>query len=487
MTASVGMEPRPRCPQGRPRVLRRVLAYSASRGVTEGLLGVRGVVLAVILGPAGFGVWALLRLAMRYAGLLGLCVLRGLELELLAGHGRAGEHAGTSAQPARVALGYIMFISGLLATATLVTSALLHDPRHVLALRGFAVAVIAEQLYVYTLVCTRVRQDLRRYAVLETTHAALQLVCVLTLAWLAGLGGAFLGLALASLIAVAIANRQLELRPVLHWPTLRRLLREGTPLASSVMLTSALATADRWIVAGFGGVTMLGYYAFAAQVASIAVTCAWVIRTVIFPEVYRNARTDRAAVALRAHLEGAVLPYARLFPPLLGAASLAVGPALVVALPRYLGAVGPARIFLLAGAASGIVNLAAIGATAAGKQARLPVLSGIALLINLALSFLVISRGGSLELVAAASFAGQATLAASVLALVRRESGAGDVRAFLVRALTPLAWCTAAVVVIGRFMPSADPTSAAIALALYGILLVPLLPAIRTSWRRVTA
>jgi hypothetical protein len=37
-------------------------------------------------------------------------------------------------------------------------------------------------------------------------------------------------------------------------------------------------------------------------------------------------------------------------------------------LPDYLAAVAPARIFLLSGAATGIVNLASIGAVAAGRQ-----------------------------------------------------------------------------------------------------------------------
>jgi O-antigen/teichoic acid export membrane protein len=468
-------------PGRKPRVLRRVLVYSASRGVTEGLLGVRGVVLAALLGPAAFGIWALLRLVMRYATLVGLSVFRGLELELLAGRAAKPDDA-----PARVALGYVLCATGTLAAAAIVASVLIHNPRHVLVLRGFAVAIIAEQVYGYALVCVRVRQDLRRYAILENTHAALQVVCVLTLAWLRGLSGAFVGLALASLIAVAFASRRIELRPAFHWPTLRRLLREGVPLAMNVMLSSILSTADRWVVAGFGGVTMLGYYAFAAQIASVAVTFTGVIRTVIFPEVYRDARTERATVALRAHLERAVLPFARLFPPLLGAASLLVGPALALVLPRYLGAAGPARIFLLAGAASGIVNLAAIGVVAAGKQSRLPVLSGIALVINLALSFLAVTHGGALELVAAASFAGQVTFAAGVLVLVRRASGMHDVRAFLVRALMPLAWCTAVVAVVGHFLPSADPASAVAALAVYTALLVPLMPAIRTDWRRMT-
>ena len=61
------------------RLLRRVAAYAVSRGASEGLLAVRGVLLATLLGPAAFGSWALLRLSTRYASLAGLSIFRGFE------------------------------------------------------------------------------------------------------------------------------------------------------------------------------------------------------------------------------------------------------------------------------------------------------------------------------------------------------------------------------------------------------------------------
>ncbi len=43
----------PLSPARRPSVLQRIAAYSASRGVTEGLLGLRGVLLATRAGSGG--------------------------------------------------------------------------------------------------------------------------------------------------------------------------------------------------------------------------------------------------------------------------------------------------------------------------------------------------------------------------------------------------------------------------------------------------
>ena len=53
------------------RVLRRIMGYALFRGTAEVMLAIRGVLLAVLLGPAAFGTWALLRLVMRYSSLVG--------------------------------------------------------------------------------------------------------------------------------------------------------------------------------------------------------------------------------------------------------------------------------------------------------------------------------------------------------------------------------------------------------------------------------
>ncbi|MBA2566025.1 MAG: hypothetical protein H0V09_11480, partial [Gemmatimonadetes bacterium] len=64
------------------RKLRGIFFYGASRGVVEGLLGGRGLLLARLLGPEAFGRWALFRIAMNYAVFASLGVNRALEREV---------------------------------------------------------------------------------------------------------------------------------------------------------------------------------------------------------------------------------------------------------------------------------------------------------------------------------------------------------------------------------------------------------------------
>ncbi len=472
-------------PQRKGRLLQRVAAYSAARGVTEGLFGIRSIVLATLLGPVAFGGWALLRLSMRYASLAGLGVFRGMELELMRTRRSDGGDCDDARAAAGAALGFILSVSGTLAAAAIAASFLIREPQVALVLRGFAAAVMLEQVYSYALIWTRVRTNLRRYATLEITNAALQAVFTAAFAALWGLPGAFIGLACASATAILVTSSWVEFRPALRLAPLVRLLRVGVPVAVSMMLGTALSTGDRWVVAGFGGARLLGYYAFAASVAGLAASFAWVIRTVVFPDVYGEARSIGAAAALKSHFERTVLPFARLYPPLLGLLACLLGPAIALVMPKYLPAVAPARLFLMSGGAAGLVSLGALGAVAAGRQRSLPAISGSALLVTLTLSLLAIRSGAGLEAVAAASFAGQLIYAGCVLWLNFRESGVPEPGRFLMAALTPLLWSTVSALLIGRLLPGLDLESGALGALAYLLLLAPLAPVMLREWHKV--
>ena len=464
------------------RLLRRIAGYALSRSATEVLLAIRGVLLAVLLGPAAFGTWALLRLTMRYSYLMGLSVYRGLELELLQARPNPPGRIHASA-PA--ALGFVLAVSGGIAAVSLGLSLVVQDEGHRMLLRGFAAASLSEALYGYALVCTRVRGNLRLYSLLESGTALLHVVCALALATLWGLGGAIAGMTMANILGIAAAHRWLELRPTLNPQAVRRMLEVGFPVVLSMAAGILLATGDRWVVAIWGGPTMLGYYAFAGSVTTVGAALALVIRTVVFPQVYGEASSNGAAAALQSHLERALLPFARLLPPLLGAVSLVLGPVVATAVPSYHEAIAPGRVFLLSGVAMGLVNLASIGAVAAGRQRQLPLYAASALVLTFALSIAALASGYGLGSVAAATFAGHVMFAGLVLRLNAREAGVPRAGRFVVAVLLPLAWCTAAVGLVGQAIPGLDLRSTATGFILYTLLLIPLTSDWRKEWHRL--
>jgi O-antigen/teichoic acid export membrane protein len=467
-------------PERRGGLLRKVAGYSAMRASAEGLIGLRGILLAALLGPVAFGSWALLRLGTRYAALAGLGVFRGLEVELLQ---TSRDDPGVRPRASGAALGFILAVSGALATVALVASALVVSPTHRLILQGFAAAVVTEAVYGYVLVITRVRATLLRYALLEAGTAALHLVLGVALARMFGLAGAFAALAVSAGLGVGVAARWVEMRPVFDGAAVRGMLAVGLPVALTGVVGTLLQTADRWVVAAWGGQEQLGYYAFAAALASAGAALALAIRTVVFPEVYGDAKLAGAASALQRHLERSLILFATLVPPLLGAIGSGVGPVVGLIVPQYTTAIAPARLFLLSGAAMGLVNLAAIGAVAAGRQTLLPAYAASALVLNLGLGTLALLAGLGLEGAAAASLAGYVLFAAAVLRLTARLGGILQPERLAVRALRPLVWCAAAVTVAGHAAVALREEAAAVGIYLF--LVLPLLPRCLGEWRRL--
>jgi O-antigen/teichoic acid export membrane protein len=465
------------------RLLHRLAGYALSRGAAETMLGVRGVALALLLGPTAFGTWALLRLSTRYAALVGFAVLRGLEREMVQGDVKRSTTEGDSS--AATALGFILLAGGSVAGLGLAASFAVSDPQYRLLLRALAAAALSEALYNYALTCIRVRSSLRMYAVIEAGTAVLHVVLAVGLGWLWGLAGAFGGLVVANLAGIAVASGWVDFKPAFRLEPLRRLLKVGLPITLSICVGILLSTADRWVVAAWGGPTALGYYAFAASVMAPAIALGQVIRTVVFPQVYGEASSTGPATAVQAHLGRALLPFARLLPPILGGLGILAGPIIAIAMPNYVQAIAPGRLFVLVGVATGLVTVASVGAVAAGRQRLLPIYASAALAVTLGLSILALESGLGLAAVAGAAFLGNLLFAAAVLRLNVREAGLAHPERFVVIALLPLTWCAAAVAVVGRLFPGTDPGSTALALGGYLLLLLPLAPAWRAEWRRV--
>jgi O-antigen/teichoic acid export membrane protein len=474
--------PGPSPPPGRPGRLGRIVRYGLSRGLTEGLFGVRALLLAPLLGPAGVGVWTLFRLGLRYSVFVGLGVNRGLEREAVR-HGVQGDER-SAGDVSRVALGFNLLLFVPVALSLLAASLLVSDDTLSLGLRGVGAAVLSSQLTGYALVYLRARGSLRTYATIEVVSATLHLAFATVFAWRWGLSGAIAGFVCADLVALALLLPRVPFRPALSWPAVRKLLGVGFPVMLSGLTATILATADRLVVAAMAGTAVLGYYAFAASIAGLAASAAWVIRIVIFPDVYSHAARAGAASAVRDHLERTVLPFARVFPPLLGVAALAIAPAVLFALPNFAPAVAPARIFIFTGVTFGLTNLGALAVVAADRQRRLPVFAVGALVVNLTLSYALLASGAGLEAVAVGAVFSQALYASAVLDVGAKVAGLNG-PGFLVRVLTPLGWCVTVVAAIGAVIPGTDPRSLAASAAAYTLALLPLYPALWSDLRKL--
>jgi murein DD-endopeptidase MepM/ murein hydrolase activator NlpD len=221
---------------------------------------------------------------------------------------------------------------------------------------------------------------------------------------------------------------------------------------------------------------LLGLYGFAFSVAGIAGSLSWVIRVVVYPDVYADVVSQGAGPALQAHLEQTVLPFARLFPPVLGLAALMLGPVVALALPEYTDAIPAARLLIFAGVTVGFERLGALGVVAAERQRVLPLFSSGALVLNVTFSILALRSGLGLQGVAAAAVVSNAAFGLAALGLVARLAQETRPTRFVMRTALPLAWCVLSVVAIGTFRPGLGLRQTAVSVGLYLAAILPLVP-----------
>jgi O-antigen/teichoic acid export membrane protein len=450
------------------------------------MLGVRGIWLAQILGVEMFGVWALFRVALSYGPFGDLGALRGLEVEVAAAPAQR-DGARERAAVARTVLGFSLLVFGGVAAACLGIAGLVSDRLVMIALIGIAGGLFVDRLWAYGIIYVRSSGRLTRFAVVELCHSALHLVLAGALALLFGLPGALAGFVLASVGAIALLARQIPARPALSGPRLRALLRIGFPISVSLLLMTTLNTVDRLVIGVMQGVEQLGYYAFAVSLAMFGAALGHVVRMVVFPDVYRDARATGTEATVSAHLERTLMPFAWLFPPLLGIIALALDPAVAQVLPAYESAVPAARIFIFTGVAMGLAGLANLAIVATGRQRVVPSLTVGAVLLSLLLAVTALAAGTGLEGLATATLIGRVAYVAALLAVVVITLRTHALAPQLLRLLGPLVWCAALVAILRHVLPEATWTATALVGALYLLGLEPLAPGIATVVRALKA
>lgn len=460
------------------RQARRIVLYGMTSGIREGLLGLRGVLLAAVLGPSAFGVWTLFRIASRYLGIVELAVRGGLELE--ASQAAASSDRASEIGLGRVVVGFLGLVYGPVGASLLAVSFWVGDPPTRWVLRVLGLSLLAERLWFYGLAFLRSTGSLGRFAVVEVSGAVLHLVIATAFALKWGLPGAFGGFVLAAALSLALLRPAVPLTPAVSKPLLRGMLRVGTPLGLTAALTLGIQTVDRLVVAAFGGTELLGFYALAGSIAGAAASGVLVVRTVVFPDVYRQAGSVGGAPAADRLIQGTIAPFVRVYGALLGLASFAIGPLILGFLPDYVDAVVPARILIFAGATSGLSGLASVGLVAVSRQKTLPGLAALALGFNLVASAWLLHLGLGLTAIAGVALLSRAGFTGAALTVAAAADSRRVARRQVARAMLPLAYGLALVLGLGVVFPRSDWGSALLSAAAYCVLFSPLLLAI---WR----
>ena len=446
----------------------RVTIYGSLRLIVEALVSARGLVLAQLLGAGAFGTWALFRLLLSYAHLGGLGYQHGLEKRIAS----APPGSPDRLADAQTGNAFALLTFGAISLFALVAAWLVPEPGARAALLGVAVCLLVERLWSYGIIYLRATASFRDFALIELGSATINLVLVLALAMVLGLPGAVLGFLLAYALGLLAMLRRVPYRPALDLGRLRALLHIGLPLSLSHLLGTMMSSIDRLVLLAFTDITTLGLYAFAVAVGNLGGAAGGVLRTLVFPRLYRHAAEEGARTGTVEHMRRTLLPFAWLTTPIIALAAAGVPLATAWLAPGFTTASTAAAIFLVGGVAVGSAQLVSLGVIAAGRQWLTPWVTGAGLGANLLAAVLVLQSGLGLTALALTTVAvriAHLTALVFILDMDRRQR----IRTAAALA-TPIIWCAALVFAVAVSGMTVDLRGLGLALAATALGLLPL-------------
>ena len=332
-----------------PRIVRDVSYKALGSYGSAGLQMLRGLLLAGLLAPADLGTVAIVGVVLTYSlyADLGMASAVGRELPLAAG---AGSESDVRIWP------WYAIVTKLVAEAVVATVLLayvllrwsdLAPSLRFCLLTAVAVTVLQGFVVAQQIVFDASRQFGRGAALLLILFGPLLVTCVAGGA-VAGTRGVFVGQVIAFAMATAAAAFMGGWpRPVpLQRGRLALLLKVGFPLMVLGFAGYNLVYVDQIMVIALLGRADLGVYMLPLYAGNFVFLVPQALAGAVGPRLIGRYGAEGTPDAIAAYTWVPVRVLSLALPPVIAALWL-LGPVLIVALlPRYVGAIGPLRIYL---------------------------------------------------------------------------------------------------------------------------------------------
>lgn len=242
------------------RLIKDTLLYSVANYAAMGIGIVVSVASKAVLGIAGAGYWAILKVFLSYAGLSDLGSKDAMLREVSQASGAGDEERGRRVLGS--AFVFLCVTSALFAAGIFVSSAFVADPvlRRSFWVLGFLVA--ATQLYNFMLTFLRLSKNVANLAFVIVLNISAVGALSLALAWRWGVTGFAAGTLAGTLLSawIAYARSGMRIRPLWDGGETARLVGIGLPLVLAGYAIDTFLTLDTLMIGKMIGVEALGYY-----------------------------------------------------------------------------------------------------------------------------------------------------------------------------------------------------------------------------------
>ena len=403
---------------------RQSIGWAFTQYLARAALLARGLVAAVVLGPAGYGGWNALNLILDYGAYASLGVIYGLDVAL-PGWVERGDRA-RATWLCRSAWtwtlgGGLLFAAGAIALRAVGMTAL-DGPWGPGPQALMLVAALLQLTIAYVMSVLRANGRIPAVSAGGAIQAVLGGLLGIALVgrlgvW--GLIGAWIFGQITALLWMGRAGVAIPLRPTAH-PEAKALLLTGLPIFGCFLASLVLRSADRLAFVHYLGTEPLGYYSVGLMAASLVLYPAEAAGFVLYPRMasaHHGARDQERTrrEVLRVHRVLCVF-----IPIVAGLGVLWAEPVVHGLLPAYAPGVTAMRVLALGSLALSASTVPGYFLLASGHERKALAAALVAAAVSLAVVFTVAARRREGGAIALASASGYAFFALLILALAAR-------------------------------------------------------------------
>ncbi len=464
------------------KFVRDSVGYAFSQYVLRGVLMLRGLIAARLLGPEAYGAWNAILIMIDYGPLAAAGTQQGLD-QMVPPRIVAGDPVAL-ARVKRAALFNITTLTLAFAAACFGALAFGHSRMlHSWGALGVGAAMtcaLTVNLAFYQTSIMRSHGDIGTASGWMMMQGAIGGVLGLALLpWLRAWGllaGWVAGCVSAFAYSTARSRREAPLSPAPGAESFE-LVQIGFPMFVFTASSLIMRNLDRLIILRYVSDEALGFYSLSVMALTFLMYVPDSIAYVAYPRLLRQYGESNGDVgSIRPRVERLLQLFSVLVPPLCGVAYLASHPVVTLLLPKFLPGVDALRVMCFGAAALAFSNLASITLMTVGRQLVLMPAAVFSVALYAGLDLFAVKSGYGIVGVAWGTFSAYAVSSALLLSLTlwSLQLGAKRSLATLARLFTPLAVALVLAATLDRVLPWAGRSPGlsalrlAVSLALFG-------------------
>ena len=348
------------------------------------------------LGPYYMGVWNLLKIVMRYCNYstLGTGAATAYKIPFL--KGKKDEEAIGEIRDSFFSFSILVSVitSLVLFVATLFLKQK-YSPEIITGIYVLCLFTILQRIYNVYIVLARAHKNFTVLCKVIWIDSIVNIIFVFLLVRNHKLYGLYAAIILTMVFNLLYLTRvtKYEVRFRFDWNRIFDLIKYGFPILITSVLGVILLTADRIMIAKMIGVTYVGYYGIGIMARNYVNALSSNFGTIIMPHMMESYGNTAKTDSMRKFVIVSTELIACLLPPVLGGIYIALPLLISVILPKFTPGILVVQILLLDMFFRSCNPQFKHFLVALGKQKELILITVFAIILNIILNYLLISRG----------------------------------------------------------------------------------------------